>query len=400
MELTRVIHPVGQGGFYTETLKNNNGDEFNVVYDCGGNGQKFMNDYLDSCFSMRQTIDMVFISHFHDDHINGLLHLLKYNKVKYLIIPQLTPDLMLEALFYNYQSTKSFNNRVNQFLFSIYGQEFYGDSETQIIQILPNIDDNNDGVIVEEFPIDDHLKYPFVISHNGRKVLAEKEMRSGTVFSVGKWLYIPFNPPVPKKKTREGSFYDYFKEKVNEGKDFEFTELHDIVKRKLEDCVTVYKDYFKSGDNHNAYSMALFSGMRKPHGQLIMSNTCCNQFHCDCNCNYNPIHYHYRNPNFLYTGDFEPDNKYGDNIQLMRRFYGALWNTFDVLQVPHHGSRNNFSKDLYSGKCVGYISAGEKNRFNHPNKDTLLNIMDCGCIPQIVSDDVSTIVINRYEVAI
>ena len=35
MRLTRVIHPVGQGGFYTETLIN--GDQkINIVYDCGG----------------------------------------------------------------------------------------------------------------------------------------------------------------------------------------------------------------------------------------------------------------------------------------------------------------------------------------------------------------------------
>ena len=396
MELTRVIHPIGQGGFYTETLKNNNGNEFNVVYDCGGNGQKFMSDYLDSCFPKRQTIDMVFVSHFHDDHINGLMHLLKKNDVRKLIIPQLTPDLMLEALFYNYQRTGAFNNRINQFLFSIYGQEFYGNRKTRIIQILPNIDDNNDGVIVEEFSIDDHLRSPLVISYNGIKVAVEKEMRSGTVFSVGKWFYIPFNPPVPKKKTREGSFYDYFKERLNDGKDFEFTELHGIVKRKFKDCITVYKDYFKSGENHNAYSMTLFSGMRKPKGHIIMSNDRCNQYCCDCV----PFYHFHRKPNFLYTGDFEPNNTYCDNIQLMKQFYGSLWDTFDELQVPHHGSRNNFSKDLYTGKHIGYISAGEKNRFNHPNKDTLLDIMNCGCVPQIVSDDVSTIVVNKYEVAI
>jgi len=46
MELTRTIHPIGQGGFYTETLKDGD-DEINVVYDCGGNSKAFMQNYLD-----------------------------------------------------------------------------------------------------------------------------------------------------------------------------------------------------------------------------------------------------------------------------------------------------------------------------------------------------------------
>lgn len=395
MEITRIIHPVGQGGFCSEILKDMHGNKFNVVYDCGGNGQKFMSDYLDSCFPKRQTIDIVFISHFHYDHINGLLHLLKNNNVKLLVIPQLTPDLMLEAVFYNYQINGAFNNRINQFLFSIYGQEYYENGETQIIQILPNTDDNNTGVIVEEFPFNDSISNPLVISHNGIRISIGKEMASGTVFSIGRWLYIPYNPPVPKKKTEEVGFYDYFKKILHEGKDFDFTELNSIVKRNLDKCVTLYKDYFKSGVNHNAYSMTLFSGMRKPHSHCIMSNDhFCFDEYCDC-------YYHYlNNPNYLYTGDFEPNNNYGNNVQLMKKFYGSLWDTFNVIQVPHHGSRNNFCEELYEKKYIGYISAGEKNRFNHPNKDTMLSIIDCGCMPRIVSDDVSTIVINKYVVDI
>lgn len=389
VELTRVLHPVGQGGFYTETLKNAQGKEFNVVYDCGGNGQRFMANYLRKCFPQSKTIDLAFISHFHYDHINGLISLLKNNNVRHLIIPQLTPDVFLESVLYNSFNYGSYNNNINGFLHDIYGQENYG--TTPITQIIPNTDDNR--VIVEEFPFretDNLSDIPFITSYNGKRREIIKEMPSGTVFSVGKWLYIPFNPSVPKNHPLQEGFYDYLKNKLNGGNDFDvLSDLGIIIQKNLKKCAKLYKEFFKSGNNHNAYSMALFSGMRNPQHHCYMINNV-----CDCRCCGNRECL--RNPDFLYTGDFEP----GNNVHMMKHFYGSLYDTVKAIQVPHHGSCNNFSPDLYAGKCVGYISAGENNRFNHPDKETLLNILACGCVPVVVSDNDSTIVINKYEIDI
>lgn len=387
VELTRVLHPVGQGGFYTETLKNAQGNEFNVVYDCGGNGQRFMAKYLKSCYPKSKIIDLVFISHFHYDHINGLISLLENNDVRHLIIPQLTPEMFLESILYNYIDYGYFNNNINRFLHDIYDKENYG--ATQITQILPNTDDNS--VIVEEFPIretDNMSVLPFITSYNGKRKDIIKDMPSGTVFSVGKWLYIPFNPSVPKNHTLQEGFYDYLKNKLNGGSDFDvLSDLGIIIQNNLKKCAKLYKEFFKSGNNHNAYSMALFSGMRNPQHHCYMIN---NLRDCRCCGNRECL----RNPDFLYTGDFEP----GNNVHMMKHFYGSLYDTVKAIQVPHHGSCNNFSPDLYAGKCVGYISAGENNRFNHPDKETLLNILACGCVPVVVSDNDSTIVINKYEI--
>ncbi len=89
MKLTRTIHPIGQGGFYTETLEEG-GEKINVVYDCGGNSEAFMHNYLDpKKNNVNPNIDAVFISHFHEDHINGLEYLLNNYNVKTLFLPQL-----------------------------------------------------------------------------------------------------------------------------------------------------------------------------------------------------------------------------------------------------------------------------------------------------------------------
>ena len=35
--LTRIFHPIGHGGFYTENLQSNTNsyNDFNIIYDCG-----------------------------------------------------------------------------------------------------------------------------------------------------------------------------------------------------------------------------------------------------------------------------------------------------------------------------------------------------------------------------
>ena len=74
MKLVRTFHPVGHGAFCTERFydaRNNN--IANIVYDCGtktniGN----LLTHINKEFTPADTINAVFISHFHEDHINGL----------------------------------------------------------------------------------------------------------------------------------------------------------------------------------------------------------------------------------------------------------------------------------------------------------------------------------------
>ena len=58
MEVTRIFHPVGQGGFYTESFDN----QHMVVYDCGGsdNVKESIDHLLDRESSPQ--IEAVFIS--------------------------------------------------------------------------------------------------------------------------------------------------------------------------------------------------------------------------------------------------------------------------------------------------------------------------------------------------
>ena len=76
MKLIRTFHPIGQGAFYSERHIFTT-TEFTVVYDCGSStikGKK-LETKINSSFPENQIIDILFISHFHADHINGIEYL-------------------------------------------------------------------------------------------------------------------------------------------------------------------------------------------------------------------------------------------------------------------------------------------------------------------------------------
>ena len=71
LELTRVLHPIGQGGFYTETFNDSFNDVFKMAYDCGSEtcSPHDIISYLKKYIPKKKiNIDAVFISHLHDDH--------------------------------------------------------------------------------------------------------------------------------------------------------------------------------------------------------------------------------------------------------------------------------------------------------------------------------------------
>lgn len=391
MELTRVIHPIGQGGFYTETFSNAAGEVFNVVYDCGSGtaAPKDIISYLEQYYpkNQKKNIDAVFISHLHEDHVNGLAWLLENTTVKRLFLPQLTDDVLLEALLHNCINATKGKSSVNNFLLSIYGNSS-NEIDLQIIQIRPKENEYSIG----NDRIGDNAR-------NNSIDLAGKLGNSygtGTIFRYKQWLFIPFNSPA--KPLKQGSFYDYLKDKANNGQDFKLEDIGGIYQNHPQLCKKAYEEYF--GKGHNSYSMTLFSGTENPalspHCRkycMLKHNVCPKD--CDCLCgNFSP--------NFLYTGDFEPNKSDQNNEKYIDKLMQSLksmnlWHTIRGTQVPHHGSRNNFSSELYKNRCVGYISADSHNQFHHPNVDTLVNIQKEGCRPIVVSEDLSSMQVEVYE---
>jgi ribonuclease BN (tRNA processing enzyme) len=80
---------VGQGLFYTGRI-----GSFNFVYDCGSENRTRLKESILSYKERelrRNLLDVLIISHFHDDHIIGLEELLNNLHIDTVILPYLTP---------------------------------------------------------------------------------------------------------------------------------------------------------------------------------------------------------------------------------------------------------------------------------------------------------------------
>ncbi|WP_321338114.1 hypothetical protein [uncultured Cohaesibacter sp.] len=95
--------PVGQGLFLSGLISSSKGGSFSWVYDCGSISKPtskgpvlpralkdFRNQHNGNC------IDMVTLSHFDEDHVNGITDLIKGTKIKALVLPYVD---LLQRLF-------------------------------------------------------------------------------------------------------------------------------------------------------------------------------------------------------------------------------------------------------------------------------------------------------------
>lgn len=365
MKVSRIIYPVGQGGMHYEHFSDGT-NEFCILYDCGGSTKSIIEKRIDHLLHSvtGSHINAVFISHFHNDHINGLQYLLSKAKVDYLIIPQLTEEQMAEAILYNsiHRSSRS----ANGFLVSLFAAE-------------NNLEDT---IIIRIPPTDD----PLYINDSITQLGQSSTIKSKKVFSpyfTTDWLFIPYYPIVPKI-----GFIGELK-KILGVTDLHLTDLPKLLKAnsaKLGEIKILYEKEFKR--KHNSYSMALYSGNK---------NGAVSSCYTPTPYLFNPSIFDLSIPfwsaNAVYTGDME-----AASVQGMATYYGALWKTIGSIQVPHHGSFENYTDLLYHFPIRGFISVGNNNSFHHPGISTLTGMERNYCQPVLVTEELSTMRTYCYDV--
>lgn len=427
MQIARTIWPVGHGAFYTECLYPNKDKNHRVtiVYDCGAKNKetiikeidKYL-DYLSSDGNCSKTIDCLVISHFHNDHVNGLQYILKNADVKYLILPQFSEKALVEAFVYNALNTENTKNDTEcdikspaqQLIYKIRNKYSFLRKKAQIIEVQSNVEAAPN--VVELY--NKEKKHDLKSIGSGTKLGIAQMPFNNTTNNTPQWILVPINIAYPEA-VFQAFLYDL--NQLAEGHQYYpiFTGNYKVKWKNLKELLQnvspseVRKCYNEHYGINNSYCMPMYSGWENPsfvHDKnihILNSHSCYSLSHrrsfhlCMCkefkkwDCAIEYINWckwslfnDYRLCQCLYTGDFETKK----HLDLLRNQLGHLWTEIGLQQIPHHASNNNHHPDFYKGAphkaCFGNIDMENDRSFSH---HVLKSIYRNGCLPLLVTEE-------------
>ena len=240
VRFTRTFHTVGQGAFYSEKIEYNDKQVFRMVYDCGSKSipESLLAKRIKSDLANNVDIDILFISHFDKDHINGIYNL----NPKLIIIPFLSKDQIFLLKLYNELYENVYDIKLAET-----PEELF--QEAEVIRVLPDDSNNDDSNTFSEINI--NIDQP----HKRKNI---KKLKSKSIIQLSTdvnslWEYIPYNPNWNK-------YAESFKEKILE-EDLDWEKLTNpssnssYIKKNL----SILKNIYDKLGKKNLHSLIVYS---------------------------------------------------------------------------------------------------------------------------------------------
>lgn len=372
--MIRSFLPIGQGGFAVEQFEKG---KYNVVFDCGTttrigkrNCSEVIKNEIQRTFEPHTRIQKVFISHFHEDHFNGLPSLLEYCYVDEIYLPYLT--------------------RCEQVITLILLQEYMNDDTGGLLQDLVTgrpisrnqITTRSFYVTPPQSEIIEEKNNPYVRFIPSGKVIGSEEKN----LDHDQWCFIPF---AFQSEQRSAKF-----ERILTENGIHETLQHDILSKDFwnnrKERNIVKEAYKKITSNDiNLSTMTVFSGSRS---KSVLQFYYEDMYRCyppyECCKPYYPS-------GCLYTGDYHAVE--GIEWDALRQAYDEDWNRIGIFTIPHHGSSNNYNNEFARQRATFIINAGYNNPYRHPNHVVLCHLIDNRCRFFWVNEHIGSMAIFQVE---
>lgn len=380
MESSFKLWPVGQGLFYSGTIKYKNNQNFDFVYDCGSSSKnidKIVERYVKTSL-IDKTLDMLVISHFDEDHISGIPKLLaEVKKIKKIFIPYKNGiENYLLFLAFIYGNDGNINEKVDEII---------------LVNSTEPENENENNRDFEELNTSIEIEDNFSLPNIKVGVLNDSSIKYRNF-----WKFKFYNTYL-----RKTNFTSKIKEEIkNLIKDSGCKRLEELLKKlnspvkNDENCdkeisvknslKKIYEKYCSSSygnSKQNQSSLCLYHSPLLNNGntEILIEN-----YH-SLILSFLPRYF------FSYIGT-KPGTLLTGDISLRQGKQAKRYNDFkkhyenehiDVLYflTPHHGSSNNWNKDvLYDFPMAHFYlnSAGLSNKFNHPSDSVVGNIIKSG----------------------
>jgi len=360
-----TFHNVGQGLFYSSNI-----DDFRFVYDCGSTRRRHLSSIVSKFkknYFAPAIMDLLVLSHLHDDHIAGLNDLLKRPQISIdlAVLPYLFPierlivaltKISLPKWFYKFWSDPVqflIENGVKQVM-------LLGGSEPTMPKddLTPErrMENETERLNLNEMFDDDKL----------RREIMEKDGQWKKFLGQGRLLVKSHDGLMFSRVPHGAWVFRFFNCRV---KDSNLSQFERCIKPM-------------------AGRISLTKIIRS-RSKLRQLKKCYNLLHKDFN-NTSIVVYHA--PVLHTRRNFSHPNNYGGHLLVgdvdfnqklteICTHFGFMLPKLSFCLVPHHGARRNWNKAVLtkvSGKCQWVISSGIANRYGHPSFNVVKDITQNG----------------------